>query len=164
MKILALFILSALAFTPSLSAQSRQADALTISGEVKTPLSFSVNELKKLPQTTVRSKDKSGKEHTYTGVSLHLLLQKAGAASGEELRGKNMANYVLISAADGYSVLFSLAETDPSFTGRTIILATHIDTTLLPDSKGPLQLIVENEMRPTRFIWQVNSIRVLAGG
>jgi DMSO/TMAO reductase YedYZ molybdopterin-dependent catalytic subunit len=84
---------------------------VTIGGSVATPLTVSAQELKKMPHTTVRvTNPRSHKEEVYEGVALATLLKQAGVPQGEQMRGPWMASYVLAEAADGYRVVFSLAE------------------------------------------------------
>ena len=47
----------------------------------------------------------------------------AGVTTSKKLRGENLSKYLLVKCADGYEVLFSLAEPDSSFTNRVVILA-----------------------------------------
>src|ERR687886_492585 len=84
------------------------AQTITISGEVTKPLALQVADLKAMPHTEVIGKDHDGKEHRYSGVPLIDLLKQAGVSVGNELRGANLAKYVLVTAADGYQVVFAL--------------------------------------------------------
>jgi DMSO/TMAO reductase YedYZ molybdopterin-dependent catalytic subunit len=133
-----------------------------ISGEVATPLVITLDSLNKFKQTELVHKDKDGNSHTYKGVVLSEILQKAGVSSGKDLRGKNLTKYVLISAIDGYQVVFALAELDKDFTDRTIILADMIDGKLLTTTEGPFRIIVQDEKKPARCIRQVTGIQILS--
>jgi DMSO/TMAO reductase YedYZ molybdopterin-dependent catalytic subunit len=103
-------------------------------------------------------KDRDGKEHAYTGVSIQEILEQAGVTTGKQLRGENLTKYLLVKCADGYEVLFSLAELDSSFTDRTVILADTIEGKSLPMDKGPFRLIVPGEKKPARSSFQVTEI------
>ena len=117
----------------SLYAQEKPAPAansttaLSVSGEVERPLKLSAGDLAKLPRRTVRAKDHSGKESAYEGVTVIDILRLAGVPFGEGLRGKNLALYLVVEAADGYRAVFALPELDPAFTERVIILADRKD-------------------------------------
>jgi hypothetical protein len=52
----------------------------------------------------------------FSGASLADLVHLVGAPVGDSLRGPALASYVLVEAADGYRVTFSLAEFNSSFT------------------------------------------------
>lgn len=136
--------------------------SVTIEGEVVRPLHFTVEELTQLKQTEVKANDKDGKEHTFKGVTLVDLLDSAGVTLGKALRGKNLTKYVLVKAADGYEVVFSLVEIDPEFTEHTILLAYRVDGNLLPKGEGPIRLVVPGDKKPTRWVRQLTSMKVLS--
>ncbi|HEY2722146.1 MAG TPA: molybdopterin-dependent oxidoreductase, partial [Chitinophagaceae bacterium] len=81
-------------------------------------------------------------QHAYTGVPVNEILNLAGVTTGKQLRGKNMAKYLLAIAKDGYKVVFSLAELDSVFNDKQVILAEKMDGKPLTSDKGPFQLIV----------------------
>jgi DMSO/TMAO reductase YedYZ molybdopterin-dependent catalytic subunit len=157
-------ILLGLFATPYLSEAQATVNqtSVKISGEVRTPLDLNLDSLNKFKQTTVIRKDKDGKDHTYTGVILSDILQKAGVPSGKDLRGKNLTKYVLISASDGYEVVFALAELDKDFTDRVIIVADTVDGKPLPAGEGPFRIIVQDEKKPARCIKMITDIKVLS--
>jgi DMSO/TMAO reductase YedYZ molybdopterin-dependent catalytic subunit len=141
-------------------SKAQQQPSVKVSGEVATPLDLKIGDLQQMPQTRVLHKEKDGKEHTYTGVTLAEILQKAGITMGKDPKGKGITQYVLIDAKDGYQVVFALAELDKDFTDRKIILADKVDDKPLPESVGPLQVIVEGEKKAGRCIKQVIAIKV----
>jgi DMSO/TMAO reductase YedYZ molybdopterin-dependent catalytic subunit len=131
-----------------------------VEGEVTHPLQLSLSDLAKMRRVEVAATDRDGKEHHYSGVPVAEILQQAGATMGPQLRGKNMAKYLLVKSADGYEVVFSLPELDNTFTNRTIILADQADGSPLPANKGPFRIVVPGEKKPARWIWQVSSLVV----
>jgi DMSO/TMAO reductase YedYZ molybdopterin-dependent catalytic subunit len=153
-------VLTFLSFSPLLTkAQSQQA-SVKITGEVTTSLTISDADLQKFNQTTVVRKDRDGKDHTYSGVLLADLLQKAGVTMGPELKGENLTKYLLVDASDGYQVTFALAELDKSYTDRMIILANQVDGKPLLPADGPFRIIVQDEKKPARCIKQVISFKI----
>lgn len=134
--------------------------SIAVSGAVTTPLTLTAADLLAMPRTTVSAKDKQGKSHEYTGVPIAEILKRAGAPAGHDLRGKNMAKYLLVSCADGYRVVFSLAELDSAFTDRVAILADREEGQPLPAATGPFRLIVPGEKRPARNCFQVKALIV----
>jgi hypothetical protein len=84
----------------------------------------------------------------------------AGGARLDSLRGRALAQYVLVEARDAYRVVFAVAELNPAFTGRRVILARTSDGQPLTPTEGPWQVIVEGELRPARWVRQVTSIRL----
>lgn len=141
-------------------AQTKEA-VVKVTGEVTTPLSISGADLQQYKQTTVTRKDRDGKDHTYSGVIVSEILAKAGVTLGPELRGENLAKFLLVEASDGYQVLFALAELDKSFTDRAIILADKIDGQPLAPADGPFRIIVQDEKKPARCIKQVTAMKVM---
>ena len=163
MKKYSLIIFSFLMFfsTAVLKAQTTEKQAsVKVTGEVITPLDLKINDLQQYPQTEVTRKDRDGKDHTYSGVILSTILQKAGVTLGKDLRGENLTKYVLVEASDGYQIVFALAELDKDFTDRTIILASLVDGKPLLPADGPFRIIVQDEKKPARCIKQVTGIKV----
>ncbi len=115
----------------------------------------------KLPVTTTTAKDKDGTSHTYAGVTVRALLEAQGAPFGEKLRGAALANVVVVEAADGYKASFGAADVDADLSGDVVIVARSRDGQALDASRGPLQLIVTGDKRPTRHVRQVVRIRML---
>ncbi|TDX02381.1 molybdopterin-dependent oxidoreductase [Dinghuibacter silviterrae] len=108
----------------------------------------------------VQAKDKDGLTHTFSGVAVSDLLQKAGVAMGAQLRGANMAQYLVVKAKDNYEVVFALPELDSVFTDRTVMLADLMDGKPLPENRGPYRIIVPGEKKPARWIYEVRSLAV----
>jgi len=160
-RILILCFVALLVFASSVSAQSGNLPFFTVEGEVLTSLKLTSNDLLKFKSVEIRAKGKDGKEHTFKGVRLFDLLDSAGVTLGKELRGKNLTKYMLIKATDGYEAVFSLAEIDPEFTDQTIILAYQVDGNPLPKGEGPFRIVVPNDKRPTRWVREVTSIKIL---
>jgi hypothetical protein len=122
---------------------------------------MTASELKKLPHLDVTAVDHGGKSARYAGVALRVLLDKAGIPAGEKLRGRWLRAYVAIDATDHYRAVFALAELDPSFTDRTILLADTRDGQPLDPRHGPFQIIVPGEKKQARWVRMVNAIRVV---
>lgn len=128
---------------------------LTVGGEVERQLKLSASDLTRLPRQTVRAKDHDGKASTFEGVALVEVLPLAGVKFGEQLRGPNLALYLVVEAADGYRAVFALPELDPAFTERVIILADRRDNQPLSASEGKLRIIIPDEKRQARWGRQV---------
>jgi DMSO/TMAO reductase YedYZ molybdopterin-dependent catalytic subunit len=145
--------------TPSAAVASGVA-VVTIGGEVSTPLHLDAAALAKKPRISVEASD-HGKPGTWEGVRLIDLLHDAGLPTGEALRGKALALYVRISAADGYRAVYALAELDPGFRDAPVILADRHDGKPLDAKEGPLRIVAVGEKRPARWVRQVVAIDVL---
>ena len=137
-----------------------QAQTIQVTGEVQQRLTLSAADLAAMPRTSVTANDKQGVAHSYSGVALAELFRAAGATTGGQLRGKNLAKYLLVSCADGYQVVFSLAELDSDFTDRVVILADQMEGKPLPDGIGPFRIVVPGEKRPARNCFQVKTLSI----
>ncbi|MBC7911231.1 MAG: molybdopterin-dependent oxidoreductase [Pyrinomonadaceae bacterium] len=131
---------------------------LNISGEIERPLKLTAADLAKLPRRTVNAKDHDGKETTFEGVELGEVLKLAGVKFGEEMRGKSLALFLVVEAADNYRAVFALPELDHGFTDRVILLADKRDGKALAAAEGPLRIVVPDEKRQGRWVRQVISL------
>jgi hypothetical protein len=104
----------------------------------------------------------SSSSATFEGVPLSLLLEKAGVGFGETMKGKRMASYLLVEAADGYRVVFALPEIDPAFGDKRVILAFLKDGKPLDAKEGPYRIVVPDEKRMARWVRQVTTLKIIA--
>lgn len=136
------------------------AAAIKVTGEVLTPLTLTAADLAAMPHVNASAKDKQGVMHSFSGVPLSGIFSRAGVTTGRQLRGENLAKYLLVKCADGYQVVFSLAELDSSFTDRVVILADQEEGKPLPAGIGPYRLIVPGEKKPARNCFQVTELAI----
>ena len=133
---------------------------LTVDGEVATPLKLTAADLAKLPRRTLRAKAHDGKEATFEGIELGDVLKLAGVKFGEQLRGKDLALFLIVGASDVYHAVFALPELDHAFTDCLIILADRRDDKPLAEKEGPLRIVVPDEKREARWVRQVVSLTI----
>lgn len=117
-------------------------------------------DLELLPHQTVKAADHGSQMAEWSGVPLYQVLQHAGFPLGDSLRGKALASYVLVTAADGYAAVFALPELDPRCTNDAVILATECNGTPLSAAEGPLRLVLPAERRHFRWVRQVVRVEV----
>jgi DMSO/TMAO reductase YedYZ molybdopterin-dependent catalytic subunit len=132
---------------------------LKVAGAVSTPLTLTVADLKAMPRKTltiVNPHDK--KTEKYEGVALEEILHKAGVPQGEALRGPAMATYIVAEGADGYRVVFSLAELDSGIADSEVLVADTMDGAPLGDKLGPFRLVAPHEKRPARWVRMLKSL------
>ena len=156
-----------LSFTqpPGVKTQDNSSAVLRVGGNVATPLSLSANDLKALPRKTLKVLNHhENKEETYEGVAVQELLRRAGVPQNEKLRGSAMATYVLAEAADGYSVLYSLAELDSDFQDSEVIVADTMNASPLGEKQGPFKMVAPHDKRPARWIRMLKSLTVVTVG
>src|ERR1700678_988577 len=150
----------ALVFLAPLYGQEVDAK-LTIAGDVTNPLTLTKADLAKLPRTSVTVKGEGDEDTTYEGVLLYDILKQAGAPLDKQLMGKALSSYILAEARDGYQVVYTLTEMDPSFTNNKIIVADTINGKPLFPYQGPLRLVVPGEKKGARSIRMLEKITVV---
>jgi DMSO/TMAO reductase YedYZ molybdopterin-dependent catalytic subunit len=138
--------------------QSAAAPALTITGDLPSPLTLKADDFAKLPRQTVSVTDSDGSKVDYQGVLLRDILKQAGAPLGKDLRGKALASYVLAKAKDGYAVAFTLGELDASFGNESVLIADKRDGEPLFGYQGPLRLVCPNDKAGARSVRMLESL------
>lgn len=131
-------------------------------GVAKPPLTLTLDELQAMPRAKVQVRMRDEKDHTFEGVPLAEIFKRAGLPSGEALRGTVLSRYVMMTAHDGYRVLFSLPELDPAFNDTHVLVADRMDGAVLGPQAGPLRVVIPGEKREARWIRMVEKIEVLA--
>ena len=134
--------------------------SLSISNEEGKTTTFSAEDMAAMPHTSVDIKAHDGSLHSYSGIVLMNLLQKAGVHMGDSAKKNVAGSYVVITAADNYKAVYALAETDTLQSDKTIILADKTDGKPLPQNAQPYQIIATGEKIHARMIRQVISIAV----
>ncbi len=137
------------------------ANSLTLTADpYHEPVILSPADFRALPHVTITVHNgHNNAAETYSGVPLATLLAKVNAPLGKELHGEAMTSYVIATGSDGYAVVLSLAEVDPSFHGGQVLVADTRDGQPL-GKNGPFQLIVADDKRPARWVHNLNSIAV----
>ncbi len=144
----------------SLNVFAQNQGTVKVKGEVLAPLELNKEDFGSYKKISVKVKDRDAKVHEFAGVALIEILEKAGVPTGSKLRGQNLVKYILIQAADGYEVVYSLPEIDPEFTDHIIMLATEKDGQPLPSGEGPFRIIAPNDKKQARWIREVQTIRI----
>jgi DMSO/TMAO reductase YedYZ molybdopterin-dependent catalytic subunit len=152
-------VVMVLVFGPGeINAQSRP--MVTVGGEVAHQLKLGAADLAKLPHHSIKAREHNGREASFEGVALVDILKLAGVKFGEALRGKDLALYLVVDAADGYRAVFSLAELDPDYNDRIILLADKREGKVLDEKEGPVRIVVAGEKRQARWVSQVVALTI----
>ena len=125
------------------------------------PQSFNAADIAALPHKNVTFHNvHTNVDETYTGIVLADWLSRLGIPSGDKLRGKALLHYVVATGSDGYKVVLSLAEADPSFHPGEVIVADAMDGKPIAAKDGPFRLIVSEDKFPARCVRSLVSLEV----
>lgn len=97
---------------------------------------------------------------TVSGVFLWDLLQLARVPSPTASGRQRAVMYVKLTGADGQSAVLALAEADPGFSKRIVIVADRSNGQPLDDSEGPWRVFIPDDLRHARWIRGLVSIEV----
>jgi hypothetical protein len=117
-------------------------------------------DIEALPHVKV-STSASGAAATFEGVALEAVLEKAGVEFGASLKGKRLASYLLVEAADDYRVVIALPELDPAFTDKQVVLVFLKDGKPLDEKEGPYRIVMPDEKRMARWVRQVTMLKIV---
>lgn len=123
--------------------------------------SLSRADLEALPHVKVTASEHGSPPASFEGVTVKNVLEKAGVTFGESLKGKRLANCLLIEAADGYRAVIALPELDPAFTDKQTVLVFLRDGKPLDEKEGPYRIVIPDEKRMARWVRQVTMLKVV---
>ncbi len=124
------------------------------------PNSWNETKLAGLARHKIKVSGKEGGDSVFEGVLVVDLLKGSGLTFGQNLRGERMADYLIAEAADGYRVVFALAELDAQFSDRVVLLADYCDGKPLDERDGPFRIIVSDEKRHARWVRNVVALKI----
>jgi hypothetical protein len=143
-----------------LAAALVQGQQLTIQTDTGKQIVLGRTDVEALPRVKVTT-GSSNASTTFEGVSLKVLLDKAGVGLGESLKGKRLASCLVVEAADGYRVVIALPEIDPGFTDKQVMLAFLRNGLPLDEHEGPYRIVIPDEKRMARWVRQVTTIKIV---
>jgi hypothetical protein len=157
MKIKALlFLASFIALAPAASVAQSDAKILTISGKIaktNTPdgkYVFSLAELQKLGDTTIKSTTRYTEVGDFTGPKIRDILKAVGA--------KAEATAVSVVALDGYQQTIPLSD----FSKWEVIAAHTLNGKRLPiEAKGPLWIMYPIEKYPSELMNNATTMKLV---
>lgn len=150
--------------TPAASNVAPVAQSIQFSGIVG-DVTLTVDELKALPVETVDvtfTAAGESQQHTFTGTSLLGVLELVGLPFPEDAKNPLLQTYLIVTANDGYQVVVSGGELDPSFGNVPMLLAWEQDGASLEGTDGPLRLVVPGDTKGGRYVHGIVSIEVLS--
>jgi hypothetical protein len=150
----------AVLFALLLQAGAAFCQQLTVQNGDGKPTVLTRADIEALPHVKV-STSASGATATFEGVALEAVLEKAGVEFGPSLKGKRLASYLLVEAADDYRVVIALPELDPAFTDKQVVLAFLKDGKPLDEKEGPYRIVIPDEKRMARWVRQVTTLKIV---
>ena len=150
-----------------MNAAIAQTGTLRIQGNVAQPLTMSVEDIKRLPIHTAEITPKGESQGVpkaqpiqYRGALLRDVLAAAKPVESEprELR----RSYVVVTAKDGYAVVFSWAELFISPAGETVLVAFERDGKPLRAGEGPLAVVASADTSAARHVKWLETIELHA--
>lgn len=154
---------SAAALQASPEASPVAATTIQLTGLVENPGELTVADLQGMtPQTVDVTFQAAGKEekHTFTGVKLWDVLDKAKLQLDPKRKNDQLRKYVVLTAQDGYDVVISLGEIDPGFGNQSVLLAWDQDGAPLTGEDGPVRLVTPGDVKGGRYVYGVIKIEV----
>jgi hypothetical protein len=154
--IAALWLAAALLVLVPITIVAQQNATIAIEGDLSKPLTLAAADLSTMTRITVSIGSMS-----YQGVLLGDIMKRAGAPTGSNLRGKALTTYVLVTAADGYQVVFSLGELDATVTNHQIVVADSSEGKPLSETEGPFRLVIPEDKIGARSVRMLRRIQVV---
>lgn len=128
----------------------------------KSPVTLDEKSLAAMPRVTVQAGSHGDAPSAWEGVALVDVLRAEGAPLGKALRGDALANYVRVTATDGYQVVFGLGELDADMGAARVVLVDRHEGKPLDEKDGPLRLVVPGDQRAARWVRSVSTIELIS--
>lgn len=116
------------------------AQSLQVTHADGTSATLTAAQITALPHLTVNAKDHDTPAQ-FEGVPLSAVLALAGVQLGNSMRGPRLAEALLVEAADGYKVVFALAEIDPDSPTARSFWPTNATASRSMRSRDPGELL-----------------------
>ena len=139
---------------------SALAEDVVIAQTIEQTKSIDLALVKQLPATeeTIAFQTEHGQEQgTYTGGLLWSVLERSGVLAGVDPRAR-LRRTIVVTGQDGYMAVLALAEIDPEFEGKPVLLAYERDGQPIPGNE--LRLVVPGDKRGGRSVRDVVRIEV----
>lgn len=156
---------------PANSCPGGTSPQFQLNGQVGHPDTYTIDKLQALPHTqiTVSFLTGNGPEtHTYVGVPLQTLIQASGGfITNPAVKNDVLRKYVVVSAADCYTVVLSEGEFDPKFGAKQVLVAyaTNDNPNQGPQplgDQGAARLVVPGDRAGGRYVSNITHIQVLS--
>lgn len=134
---------------------------LDIDGDVAQKVELTMADFHRLPMQQYATTHQRGDTVLYDVVRLVDVLALAGVPTRDQLKGEELQKLVVVTAGDGYKVLFTLPELDPKTDEAAVLLAIGQDGNLLNKAVGPLRIIAPNDRLHSRWVREVRYVDIV---
>jgi hypothetical protein len=134
--------------------------AVTVSGDVRAPSAFTVDQLRALPAQTasVTFETKAGREsHTYTGATAEAVVQAAQPNVDTAAKHPELPIAILAVGADGYSAALAWGDVSSEMAKRPVLVAYAEDGATLAAPR----LVVPDDLSGARYVSDLTELRVV---
>lgn len=152
-------VLAALFLSVTGNAADSGPNEVTLTGAVENPLHMTTGSLRALPSTGLTLDFMAGphpEKGSFKGVLLWKLVNLA-AVKDRGGKGSNLLHSIIVTGRDGYAVALAIAEIDPKFEGKTVLLAYDQDGRPL---RNGFRLVVPGDHEGGRNVRDVVRIEV----
>ena len=115
----------------------------------------------RLTHVSANAVDHDGHAGAYEGVRVGDVLRDSGAPVGDAVRGSAARAYVVVSASDGYSAVFALAELETAEPRCAPLFAQTLDGAPLTAKVGPVQVIAPCDRTHARWVRNATAVTVV---
>jgi hypothetical protein len=134
--------------------------SLSIKGIDDLGLTLSAADISALPLVEVITTWK-GETTRWEGPLFSSILARLRVPAGEALKGNAVNQVVLVRAADGFTTVVALADTDNTYRDTPIILARLANGKPLAAKDAPYRLVIGGDKRPSRSVRNVIGLSVM---
>jgi hypothetical protein len=138
-----------------------QTAGVAITGDVRTPLTITPDELRALPPQTESVTFESGtgpQSHTYVGAMLNDVVSAADPIVDTSAKNPLLSLAIRATGADGYTVALAWAEVLPDFTATPVLIAYTEDEIPLDRPR----LVVPGDIEGGRYVTDLSELRVVS--
>ena len=155
---LAWFVAAVPALAQSPATADPQGEELALSGHIAHPRSYSAKDLAVLPQVSVDVPANGSPQAPTTHLTGVLVWPLLDAAGWSDVPGRKtyLQHVILARGKDGYAVALSIAELDPGFEGKQVIVAMAQDGKPLDHP----ELVVPGDHRAGRRVKDIVALDV----
>jgi hypothetical protein len=154
------FVLIVACWLPTMHAAAQTVTATLMVRDDQRTVPLALEQVAALPQTAAVVQEGDAMVR-YEGVRLAELLSRAGVPFDAATRGRRLTGYVIAAAPDGFRAVIALAEVDPEFTEREMLVAIRRDGRPLSDRDGPFRLIVPGDKLRGRWVRQLATLIIM---